>query len=113
MLIIFCPCYILFIYLNSFSTRSCDIFYILFSDVAVIWHCVRERRDEGEKAVSVMCVIVFMDISFHQALRRCKKKDHNLENENFFLFLTISILSTYGEKGTGRFAAMVMSRILN
>lgn len=67
--IIFRLPYILFI---NFLTHFSDIFYFLFSDVAVI-RCVRGRRDEEEETVSVMCVIV-LDISFHQALSRCKKR---------------------------------------
>lgn len=47
--------------------------------------CVEARRDEGKKAVSVMCVIVYVDTSFHPALS-CWKKGHNLENENSSFF---------------------------
>jgi len=50
---------------------------------------VEARRDEGKKAVSVMCVIVYVDTSFHPALSRWKK-DHNLENENSFFLLSPS-----------------------
>ena len=59
---------------------------------------VGARRDEGKKAVSVMCVIVYVDTSFHLALSRWKK-DHNLEKILFFLLPPSRPLTT--ERGGG------------
>lgn len=68
--LIFCP----FIYLNFFQRDySQTIIYFLSPDVTVI-RCVGARRDEGKKAVSVMCVIVYVDTSFHPALSRWEKR---------------------------------------